>query len=267
MSTLVHLSSLRLAAVTSIVGELQRELNALRHASAELATTKARLATQADELATAENLLNIATEQIEDLQEDLEQEKATRHAAEHRAHSLKQLLDDRSAGGAADEELQIPLELPATPYETISFLKKALMRRVVILDNAVQSTKDLPDFRTSDVWNCLLQLHQTLWPLHFDDTDSGSPAIESNKIPAQFYQKTGIQYAVHESSMTKQDKDLMRLRQAEVDGEVFDFSPHLKVGSKPSDLLRIHFAIDQTRRRILVWHCGGHLETAGTRRM
>jgi hypothetical protein len=257
----------QIAEVTTLVSDLQRELEPLRYASAELATTKAQLAAKADELGTAETLLTSATEQIEHLQDELEQEKATRHAVEHRAHALKQLLDDRGNGSAADEELQIPLVFPTTPHEAVSFLTDALKPRVVILDNAVQSTRDLPDFRTRDVWNCLVQLHQTLWSLHFNETDSGATAIESNKIPAEFHRKTRIQYAVHESSMTKQDKDLMRLRQAEIDGEVFDFSPHLKVGSKPSDLLRIHFAIDQTRRRILVWHCGGHLETAGTRRM
>jgi hypothetical protein len=31
--------------------------------------------------------------------------------------------------------------------------------------------------------------------------------------------------------------------------------------------LRVHFAVDNQNKRILVWHVGGHLDTAGTRRL
>jgi hypothetical protein len=266
-ATADNLFDKKLTEVMTLVADLQQELQEQQRASVELATVKDQLARQTEETATAESLLGSATKQIQDLQGELDEEKATRHTAEHRANSFRQLLEDRDSAIEAGQELKIPLDLPTTPHEAVSFLREALKPRVVVLDNAVESSSELPNSRTIDTWNCLVKLHQTLWPLHFNETEEGARAVDSNKIPATFYQETGIDYAVKESSMTNKDRDLKRLRQVEVDGEIFDFSPHLKVGHKPSDLLRIHIAVDQNRKRILVWHCGGHLETAGTRRM
>jgi hypothetical protein len=41
---------------------------------------------------------------------------------------------------------------------------------------------------------------------------------------------------------------------------------HIKFGSKAPRLLRIHFALDRDSQRVIVGHCGDHLDTAGTRR-
>lgn len=257
----------KIAELETLVGDLQRELQKQQRASAELGMVKDQLAWQKEELTTAESLLESATKQIDDLQRQVEEEKNKRFEAEHRGNSLKQRLEDRESANAGDQELKIPLKFPTTAHEAVSFLQKTLKPRVVILDNALASSSELPDSRTTDTWNYLIALHQKLWPLYFNETGDDTSAIESGTIPNTFYQRTGIDYTVRESSMTNRDKELMRLRQAEVDGELFDFSPHLKVGSKPSDGLRIHIAIDRSKRRILVWHCGLHLETAGTRRM
>ena len=249
-----------------LVLALQEELTKRQLESSELSGLKVKHSQMEEELDAAQQLLDSATQQIDDLQDKLDNEKSARFESEQQAAVYKTLLDGKQDAEESRKELAIPTRIPTDPYETVEFLSKALKPRVAILDTALASSRELPDSRLHDVWACLVQLHEVLWPLHFGEETEDAPEYKAHRIPALFTQKTGIDYTVNESSMTNKDSDLMRQRQITVDGKEFDFSAHLKVGSKPKDALRIHFAVDEDKKRILVWHCGGHLDTAGTRR-
>jgi hypothetical protein len=135
------------------------------------------------------------------------------------------------------------------------------------MDNAVASAHDIHPSRLYETWESLVQLHEVLWPLHFGEVEGEPQDKKVQTIPARFSAQTGIEYTINESSMTNRDSALMRQRRAIVDGKEFDFSAHLKIGTKEKDAVRIHLAVDDANRRILVWHCGTHLDTAGTRRI
>ena len=89
-----------------------------------------------------------------------------------------------------------------------------------------------------------------------DDVPAGS-------LPERFRHETGgIELTMTEGSQTNRDSRLERLRRVQFDGKPWDVSPHVKWGSG----FRVHFALDREARRVVVGHCGDHLDTAGTRR-
>lgn len=249
-----------------LVVALEEELQKQKQGVASLSDLEVKYARNEEELSAASQLLDNASTQIDDLQHQLEKEKAARFESDQQAAVYKQLLDDKQGTHESRKGLTIPTKLPSDPYDAVEFLCKALKPRVVILDTALASAREIPESRLQETWEYLVQLYEVLWPLHFNEETEQPSEVKAHRIPAMFTAKTGIDYTVNESSSTNKDSDLKRQRQVSVDGKEFDFSAHLKVGSKAKDALRIHFAVDEEKRRILVWHCGEHLETAGTRR-
>jgi hypothetical protein len=251
----------------NLVTTLQQEVLTLRGEVRDLATTRAKVEKLGQDLDAAEQLLDAASERADTLEQTLEETRAAKFEVDKQMVVYQQLLESKNEADVARKKLVIPLTLPSEPHEAVSFLQSALAPRVVILDNAVDSSHDIPQSRLYQTWDSLIQLHEVLWPLHFGDSAGD---VEENKvqtIPAKFYAQTGIEYTINESSMTNRDKSLMRQRRATIEGREFDFSAHLKIGNKEKDAVRIHIAVDDLKKRILVWHCGGHLDTAGTRRV
>lgn len=249
-----------------LVVALQEEINTKQRESGELSELQGKHTQLEEELKVAQELLDGASTQIDDLQDQLDVERESRFKAEQESLVYKQLLDSKQGADTSRKVLAIPSRLPTEPHEVVTLLAKQLAPRVIILDTAIDSSHQIPLTRLNDTWECLVALHEVLWPLHFGESDETDDERKAHRIPAKFMEKTGIDYSVNESAMTNRDSDLMRQRRVTVDGVEFDFSAHLKVGNKAKDALRIHFAIDDDNKRVLVWHCGEHLDTAGTRR-
>lgn len=72
----------------------------------------------------------------------------------------------------------------------------------------------------------------------------------------------GEKFAATESETVKKNENALRLRTFERDGKPVEMLRHLKIGTKPSDAktLRIHFHWDAETGRIVVGHCGRHLD-------
>lgn len=250
------------AHLQSLLSRIQPGVEALRVENAELRLQVRTLEERSGAASAAEELLYEVSERADD-------EARRRHEAERKAEALRQKLEAKEVGDGSKRKLRVPAELPKTPSEVVEHLREELKPRIVILEKATRSAKELPSSLTEETWRFLVALHQQLWPLHFGENtpgaDAGLAEGRTQKIPAIFTEKTGIEYTVNESSMTQKDEKLMRARRAVVDGVEFEFAAHLKGGGHPH-FLRIHLAIDEDKQRILVWHVGGHLDTAGTRR-
>jgi len=251
----------------SLVVALHDEVQALRGEALELTATREKLVRVSADLAAAEQLLDAGSQRADELEGALEEARTGRFNAEQETLVYKQLLENKSEADIGRKKLLIPATLPSEPHEAVAFLQTTLEPRVVILDNAVESSHEIPANRLYQTWESLVQLHEVLWPLHFGQKEDQEREKRAQTIPATFYHETGIEYAINESSMTNKDSNLMRQRRAVIDGKEYDFSAHLKIGNKEKDAVRIHIAIDDDKKRILVWHCGGHLDTAGTRRV
>ncbi len=83
-------------------------------------------------------------------------------------------------------------------------------------------------------------------------------------------EQSGFQLAPVEKGTTRKNESMMRQRDVVVDGETVRCEAHFKEGRGVDDeLLRIHFCIrgQEGRQNLVIGHVGGHLETAGTRRV
>ena len=93
-----------------------------------------------------------------------------------------------------------------------------------------------------------------------------SEKAKSANFQGRFKDLTGLDQSMTEGKMTKNDNKLMARRRQIYEGRQIDITPHLKYGVDDPKLLRIHFFVDEEKSRFVVGHCGGHLDTYGTRR-
>lgn len=80
-----------------------------------------------------------------------------------------------------------------------------------------------------------------------------------------FQNETGFELALKEGSQTKKNGKMMDKRSVEFDGKEYGMQMHVK-GRNPKIGFRLYCEPDKERGRIVIGHCGHHLETAGTAR-
>jgi hypothetical protein len=129
--------------------------------------------------------------------------------------------------------------------------------RVLFSPEAFRAAREFTHPVGERVGIALDQLGTTLWDLYFD------PAKKSRNLEQDFLMATGMRLALKEGRLTNRNKQMLRERQVEVDGKVYDMLPHIKVPCVPEDL-RIYFNPDHEKRLIVVGSCGRHERTAGT---
>lgn len=195
----------------------------------------------------------------QELERDLKGEQA-------KTRELKAVADDaerraRSAerrAAALDSLGSLPESLPAM----IALLEELHSERIAFTGRARESAgaATINDFKSemSAVWRCLWSLPTVLHRLFFEC--SGIDVVK------QYREQSGFEMAMSEGRTTQSNPRLMRLRRDVFEGTEIDFTPHVKYGTDPR-AMRVYFHVDRDRRRLVVGHCGDHLDTAGTQRM
>ncbi len=135
--------------------------------------------------------------------------------------------------------------------------------RLVFGSDAVRSLEKSAFVKTNEaravVWECLRAVATELYELVMQD-------LSAQQIADEFRSRTPFDLTWTESKETKRDTRLVGLRKIIYEGQELDITPHVKWGNKAPRLLRVHFHVDRDRRRIIIGHCGDHLDTYGTRR-
>lgn len=133
-------------------------------------------------------------------------------------------------------------------YKHLAFAEKAW-------DPAL-AYRNFKDFEIA--WKMLHDLDQKLWEIVF---------VKRGDIEHEFESSTVFEYAKGEGAQTTNDARLVQMRRFEFEGKQYEMWPHLKYGNKPGKQLRIHFAFDNDRQRIIVGYIGEHMDNATTRTM
>jgi hypothetical protein len=205
---------------------------------------------------------------LQDRIDDLELQVDERDSNVAQQNYLAQKLnDDVITAQAESAELKVQLlnfeelsTLPTSVGEVVDLIAKLYSTRVAFTKRARESTKSRQGSLAPIAWTCLWAIATTLHRLVFMDEPR---AMDFQKL---FKDATGLDLSLTEGKMTKNDKRIMATRRDIYDGKQIDITPHLKYGIDDPKLLRIHFFIDEPNRRFIVGHCGGHLDTYGTRR-
>ena len=114
--------------------------------------------------------------------------------------------------------------------------------------------KQFQDFHIA--WGMLHDLDQKLWDIVF---------ARGGDIEREFNNLTTYQYASGEGKQTTSNSRLAQLRRFTFEDKEYEMWAHLKYGNKPGKQLRIYFAIDHEKRRIIVGYIGEHMDNATTR--
>lgn len=111
----------------------------------------------------------------------------------------------------------------------------------------------------SFAWEIIKDVATILHPVIFDDN--------LNDFEGEFNKRSNFEMAKTEGKQTKNNKDLMKLRQDIYKGKEIDITMHIKYGGKdPQKLLRVHFYIDKDSEKLIIGHFGNHLDNSVTRK-
>lgn len=126
---------------------------------------------------------------------------------------------------------------------------------------AVDSASEADDCECiEEAWEILGQMNNDLFRIKFQ-TDG------VKDLEAEFGNISRYGLGMSEGKNTKKDSRLMGMRQINHNGTAYDITPHMKHGNKPPKMLRIHFAFDDARKKIIVGFVGSHLENATSRKV
>lgn len=149
---------------------------------------------------------------------------------------------------------------PDTPEKIVSYFLAVFPERIVFTPRALKSLADCTT-RSDFLWEALYYMVTDLYDLLHEQ-------------PATAYQtftnKTGWSCSRGEGKMTHRDSGLKKQYVDDYDGHEINIEAHIKNGVKDSDSrsLRIYFAYDpQITDRIIVGHCGKHIDNYSTQKM
>ena len=194
--------------------------------------------------------------QLEAEVDSLEDEK---RALAAQAEGLKAALAEKRAAGEGErgtvEEraaLLAVLEGRPTVEESLRVLAFLFPNRVVILDSAWKSAQDSEAFANRER---ALELLKLLLTAYWEAMAEGRGDIEARRV-------FGNAYAARESETVENNKRARTLRTFLYEGRAIEMWKHLKIGVKPSvaETLRVHFEWDDARKKIVIGHCGPHLD-------
>jgi hypothetical protein len=159
------------------------------------------------------------------------------------------------------KELKVFRELKAFP-DTVPTVLELIERlypdRVFFTEKAKRSARDASLKNPNIAWECLRAMAVTLHDMYFQKQ------LSLREIAAQFRSQTGFELAVAESETTKRNKNLAKKRTDNYKGETIDTSTHVKHGNAPGNNLRVHFFAEAKEKKLIIGHCGDHLDTVRT---
>lgn len=150
--------------------------------------------------------------------------------------------------------------IPASLEDLLDLMEESWPERVVVLDDARRSAERFRAADLDEAWAILKSVPTVLWGIHFNEC--GCPDIEE-----EYFQRTGYHLARTETGNTKDNPTFMKQRTHRYGDEDVLMLSHIKGRSKdPKKAFRVYYSADREREVIVIGHCGGHLDTDGTRR-
>lgn len=220
---------------------------------------------EAEQRGHSDDALELQAENNE-LREELDKMQQKINSKDHAINKLSQ-LNKHAEARASQVQKQADVicgmqSFPQTCEESLALAEQAFGSRIAVTERAREAAhnanRSIDSDETFDILRCLATC---LWPKYFEEDEADGTA------GAEFQNETGYEIAFYESAQTNKDPRLQKLRELSYDGHTIDIAPHVKGKSgKRNAPLRVHFAIDRKTRKIVIGHCGEHMETAGTRK-
>ncbi len=177
------------------------------------------------------------------------------------AHAVDRARQSESVASALASRAATVFDLRTLPNsvaDVVDLVGKIYPDRIFFTDRAKRSAKESSLSNFNVAWECLRAMATVLHELHF------LKRLQLREIASQFKNRTRFELAVGESETTKSNKKLAGQRKDTYEGETIDISTHVKHGSAAGNILRVHYWPCQNEQKLIVGHCGDHLDTVKT---
>lgn len=195
-----------------------------------------------------------AEQQVKELKDKLKEANAREYSLSAQLQGLKSSVARTNAlEQAAGFRMNIE-KYPQTSEDIVKYFTIAFSDRIVFAESAIKSLKRCK-FTAKDLWEILFELSTVMWDL-----------MQNGNCPdpyKEFYQRTGIEVARGEGAETRKDSKLMKQFETVYDGKIIDIETHITYGREGQS---IHFNFDSEMQKIIVGHCGEHLDIYSTRK-
>lgn len=206
----------------------------------------------------ASDEVNLLELEIRELKEELKRVNMERENYLLRIDELCSRERSGGTGGVADHIRSIG-KYPESPLEIVRYFETAFPDRIAFTDRGIRSLGECTT-KSSFLWEALHHICTTLYDL----LKQRHPTA-----PAEFKRLTGWECSRCEGSMTRDNPRLMKQFKDHYKGQEIDIEAHVKNGTRESDpkFVRIYYAYDPAvADKILIGHCGKHLENYSTQK-
>ena len=176
-------------------------------------------------------------------------------------YNLQVQLDQLKAAAEENNRLQLALnarfnatELPDNVAAVVEYFSQMFADKLVFTKDAVKSIKSCT-LSSKELWKVFFALANTMRDLYM---------VGTGDIYATFNQKTGIVVKRGEGAATRNDKKLMKQFKTELNGDTIDIETHI---TYPKLKQSIHFGYSEKLEKLVVGHCGAHLDNYSTRKI
>lgn len=205
---------------------------------------------------------------LEERMRELESDKSQLETLRYRLVEAQGRAVEKAAEAARLKDEATALEkidhFPTSLVEELELAGRLWPDRIVVLPEAVRSAAAYRYCDLDEEWRILRAVATVLWDIYFGDGDSSD-------IDEEFKRRTGFTHTFRESGATNASPALVKLRRRSYKGSEIDITPHIKgSGRRDSSKLhpfRLHYHADAEGKKIVIGHCGEHLDTAGTPRV
>lgn len=205
---------------------------------------------------------------LEERMRELESDKSQLETLRYRLVEAQGRADEKAAEAARLKDEAAALvkidHFPTSLVEELELAGRLWSERIVVLTEAVKSAATYKYCDLDEEWRILRAVATVLWDIYFGDGDSSD-------IDEEFKRRTGFTHTFRESGATNASPALVKLRRRSYKGSEIDITPHIKgSGRRDSSKLhpfRLHYHADAEGKKIVIGHCGEHLDTAGTPRV
>jgi hypothetical protein len=242
-----------------------------KHAIRRLAETSQEKSEEASMLWEDNEDLNTKASEWESLatQCESENQELRRETGELRyrvqeADRVRRTIDDLQSQVKGIKSLS---QLPNSLEDVLTAVCSIFPTRIEMTEDAKSSAREYgaesggfwnKQEQLSLAWGMAFELATKLWAVLFE-SEAGNPEDDFNA-------QSSFRLAMSEGKQTKKDANLMKLRRIMHNNKELDITPHLKYGNKPPKMLRMHFHVDGNGKKLIIGHCGEHLDNYSTRK-
>ncbi|MDZ4688835.1 MAG: hypothetical protein SH850_27485 [Planctomycetaceae bacterium] len=208
---------------------------------AEIESLKAKLKARDGEIATLEEKLGESETTVESL-------KASLAAKTGQVASAP----DSALPAEARDALHKAMGKDAGLFDALKTLTLLFPDRIIVLGSAWKSARDADEFKyPRKAYDMLHTLCSDYWE-----------AMANGKSDAEARSCLGQAFSAKESETVERNKNAKKLRTFRYKDNPMEMMMHIKIGNKDSvaDTFRAHFEWDGTCRKVVIGHCGKHLD-------